>query len=296
MKNGLVLLDKPAGRTSFEALGPIKRALGTGKVGHAGTLDRFATGLLPVLTGKLTKLIRVFSDQEKHYVARVHFGIETETLDPEGEVTARGELPTEAALSRAVERFTGDVVQVPPTYSAVHVDGGRAYQRARNGEHVEIPSRTVSVSRLKVVQYEPPEAVLDIRCGSGTYVRSLARDLAYELGTVSHLVGLRRHAIGGFSVDNAVSPEDFHGERDVHPVEELVAHIDGVRTETVTRTAAERIANGAPLTSQDFVGGARGDFVVGDVVILLTPEGRVAGAAERQEDRFKYMFVAAGQS
>lgn len=292
MEDGLVLLDKPAGRTSFEALRPVKRALGSGKVGHAGTLDRFATGLLVILTGKLTRLIRVFSDLEKHYVARVHFGTETETLDPEGNITARGEVPSEVALSHVLERFTGDILQVPPVYSAVHVDGGRAYQRARNGEHVEIPSRTASISSMELVRFEPPEAVLDIRCGSGTYVRSLARDLAYELGTVSHLVGLRREAIGTFGVDEAVSPDDFQADRDVHTAEEFVSRLEGVRTCELTPDAVRRVANGVPLTEREFADGPERD----GILILLTPEGQVAAAAEKRESQFKYVFVAAGKT
>ncbi|MFP4372857.1 MAG: tRNA pseudouridine(55) synthase TruB [Spirochaetaceae bacterium] len=292
MPDGLVLIDKPAGRTSFETLGPVKRALGTGKVGHAGTLDRFATGLLVVLAGKLTRLVRVFSDLEKRYVARVYFGVETETLDPEGAVTARGEVPDEARLRRGAAEFVGDIEQVPPAYSAVHVDGRRAYRRVRGGEQVTLSARQVSIRSIDVLEYDPPEAVLDIRCGSGTYVRSLARDIAGRLGTVAHVSQLRRTAIGPFGVDEAVSPDDFAASRDLRAAVSLADRLDGLNRVTIGGEAAARVAHGGALSPAD-VGAAE---LEDGLVLLCTEDGRLAAVSEKSGDRMKYVFVSVEQT
>jgi tRNA pseudouridine55 synthase len=288
MPDGLVLLDKPAGRTSFEALSPVKRALETGKVGHAGTLDRFATGLLIVLTGKLTRLNRVFTDLEKHYTARVRFGEETDTLDPEGEVTSRGPVPGEAALREAVESFVGEIEQVPPAYSAIHVGGTRAYERVRRGETLTIEPRRVVVHGVSVRSFGDGEAVLDIRCGSGTYVRSLARDIARHLGTVAHVRELRRTAIGGFDVDEAVSPDDFVATRDVLSPFAVAERARGIGTAQLTPEAVHRVAHGQRIRGTDLSTPADDDAIV----LLLTPEGRLAGGVERRDGGFRYLFVS----
>jgi tRNA pseudouridine55 synthase len=291
MPEGLLLLDKPAGRTSFEALGPVKRALGTGKVGHAGTLDRFATGLLVVLTGKLTRLIRVFSDLDKRYVARVHFGVETETLDPEGAVTARGAVPDADRLREIAGEFVGEIEQVPPAYSAVHVDGRRAYQRVRGGEQVTLDARPVTVRSIEVSEYDPPEAVLEIRCGSGTYVRSLARDIAERLGTVSHVTQLRRTAIGPFGVDEAVSPDEFVATRDMVGASAFADRLHGLQRVTIEDALVGRVAHGAVLSPADAGATALED----GLVLLFTREGQLAAVTEKTGDRMKYVFVSVEQ-
>ena len=290
MQDGLVLLDKPGGRTSFAALSPVKRALGTGKVGHAGTLDRFATGLLVVLTGKLTRLIRVFSEAEKHYTARIRFGEETATLDPEGDRTAEGEVPEKEDLLRVLESFVGELQQVPPAYSAVHVDGQRAYREARSGKTVSLAPRPVLVHSIELLDFEPPEAVVEVRCGSGTYVRSLARDVAYKLGTVSHLSELRRTAIGDFHVDEAVSPDDFQPDRDLEPARLFADRVPGVSRATLRRQSEKRVRNGAPLSEADFTEPPRGE----GIVLVMDPQGDVIAAAEQHGRAFKYLFVSAG--
>ncbi|NBF39806.1 MAG: tRNA pseudouridine(55) synthase TruB [Spirochaetes bacterium] len=291
MPDGLLLLDKPAGRTSFEALGPVKRALATGKVGHAGTLDRFATGLLVVLTGKLTRLIRVFSDLDKRYVARVSFGVETETLDPEGAVTARGTVPEADRLRETAGEFVGVIEQVPPAYSAVHVDGRRAYQRVRGGEQVTLDARRVNVRSIEVSEYDPPEAVLDIRCGSGTYVRSLARDIAERLGTVAHVTELRRTAIGPFGVDEAISPDEIVATRDLVGASAFAARLDGLQRVTIEDALVGRVAHGAVLSPAD-----AGATVLEDgLVMLFTKDGQLAAVTEKTGDRMKYVFVSVEQ-
>jgi tRNA pseudouridine55 synthase len=291
MPEGLLLLDKPAGRTSFEALGPVKRALASGKVGHAGTLDRFATGLLVVLTGKLTRLIRVFSDLDKRYIARIYFGVETETLDPEGAVTARGPAPDGDRLREIAGEFVGEIEQVPPAYSAVHVDGRRAYQRVRGGEQVTLDARRVNVRSIEVSEYDPPEAVLDIRCGSGTYVRSLARDIAERLGTVAHVTELRRTAIGPFGVDEAVSPDEIVATRDMVDASTFADRLDGLQRVTIEDALVGRVAHGAVLSPADAGASALDD----GLVLLFTKDGQLAAVTEKTGDRMKYVFVSVEQ-
>jgi tRNA pseudouridine55 synthase len=289
MQDGLVLLDKPSGQTSFQALGPLKKSLGTGKVGHAGTLDRFATGLLVVLTGKLTRLIRVFSGSEKRYTARVRFGEETQTLDPEGEVTATGRVPEEDEISSVLPRFTGALDQVPPQYSAVHVSGRRAHELARGGRTATLEARPVEVFSLDLVGFDAPYADLVITCGGGTYVRSLARDLAYELGTVAHVTELRRTGIGDFGVDESIRPCDFKATRDLRPARELADRVPGVREARISEAVLRRVATGGPLSEGDVETASDED----GVIVLLSPEGRVVAAVERTGPRFKYVFVSA---
>jgi tRNA pseudouridine55 synthase len=291
MQDGLVLLDKPPGKTSFEALTPVKRGLRTGKVGHAGTLDRFGSGLLVVLTGKMTRLIRAFADTEKHYTATILFGTETETLDPEGGITARGEVPAQADLEGVLRRFVGTIEQVPPAYSAVHVDGERAYERARSGRAVSPKARHVVVHEIELLRYQGAEAEISLRCGSGTYVRSLARDIAYELGTVSHVVRLRRTGIGDFGVDESIRPDDFDPDKDMLPPKAVADRLPGVATAVVSTDALRGVAHGAPLSPGDF---ERPPAEEG-ITLVTSRTGNVVAAVERNKGRFKYVFVAAGQ-
>lgn len=204
-----MLLDKPAGVTSFEALDGVKRTLGTRRVGHAGTLDRFATGLLVVMVGASTRLVRFVQDLEKEYVARLTLGIETDTLDPEGAVVGTAAVPAAAALEAARGSFVGTITQVPPAFSALHIDGRRAHEIARSGGTPQMRPRTVDIRELSLLEYQPPFLDIRIRCSGGTYVRSLARDLAREAGSCAHVSALRRTAIGSIRVEEAVAPGDF---------------------------------------------------------------------------------------
>jgi tRNA pseudouridine55 synthase len=208
-QSGVVLLDKPAGLTSFEALEDVKRALATRRVGHAGTLDRFATGLLVVMAGPCTRLVRFVQDLEKEYVARLTLGTETETLDPEGRTVRTAPVPDREAIQAAVPRFLGRISQVPPAYSALHVGGRRAHEIARSGGAPELAARTVEIREIAVLDFQPPFLDLRVRCSGGTYIRSLARDLALAAGSCAHVSGLRRTAIGSIRVERAVPPAEF---------------------------------------------------------------------------------------
>jgi tRNA pseudouridine55 synthase len=201
--SGLVLLNKKPGLTSFEALGAVKRAIGSGKAGHTGTLDKFARGLLLVLTGKALKLSPWFSHADKQYLGRICFGVETDTLDPEGREVASAAPPSLVQIEKALPRFTGEIMQEPPAYSALHVNGKRASALARSGEAPEMKKRPAHIYKLELRAWEPPFAEIYVHCASGAYIRSLARDIAIAAGSRAHLCALARTHVAGFSLEDA---------------------------------------------------------------------------------------------
>jgi tRNA pseudouridine55 synthase len=218
--DGYILLHKRSGVTSFQALNPVKRILGTGKVGHTGTLDRFADGLMVVLTGKALKAQERFTHLDKRYTAAVLFGRETATLDPEGETVAEADVPTEDAIVAAFERFRGDIMQTPPAYSAIHINGSRASDLMRQGKPPEMKARPVTIYALELLSYERPVARIAVHCSSGTYVRALARDIALACGSRAHLAALTRTMVGDYCLEDAVVVEDSTTELVVHPLRE----------------------------------------------------------------------------
>jgi len=203
-RNGFLLLDKKAGITSFDSLAIVKKTFATGKVGHTGTLDKFASGLLLALVGKGVKFAPLFKNCIKYYDATLFFGMETDTLDPEGEVTARGGVPSQMEVESALEGFRGDILQSPPAYSAVHINGRRAHELAREGKEVEMKKRPATIHRLEILSWKPPLAEMCFCVSAGTYIRSLARDIALAAGSRAHLTALRRTGIGPFSIKDAV--------------------------------------------------------------------------------------------
>jgi len=202
MNNGIILLNKKPGITSFDALRDIKRELKTGKVGHTGTLDKFAQGLLVVLTGKALKLSQWFSNCDKKYEGRIHFGIETDTLDPEGKIIAESDLPTREKIEDVLNQFIGNILQQPPLYSAIHVNGKRASNLARAGQTPEMKKRPVTVYKIELKSWQPPFADIFVYCSSGTYIRSLARDIAAAAGSRGHLCKLIRTQVAGFCLES----------------------------------------------------------------------------------------------
>lgn len=215
MPHGWIILDKPVGLGSTQAVGAVKRNLreagvfatwGKVKVGHGGTLDPLAEGVLPIALGEATKLCGRMLDARKEYAFTIRFGAETDTLDLEGQVIATSELlPSRVEVEAVLPRFTGPIEQVPPIYSALMVDGQRAYDRARAGEVVELKSRAVMVYSLTLQAADEMSATLVARVSKGTYVRSLARDIARALGTVGHVTMLRRLSAGPFTAEQAIS-------------------------------------------------------------------------------------------
>ncbi|MSP62874.1 MAG: tRNA pseudouridine(55) synthase TruB [Myxococcales bacterium] len=210
--DGLLLVDKPVGPTSFDVVAEVRRRLGVRRVGHGGTLDPLATGLLPILVGEATKLVPYLIGLEKVYEATVRLGVATDTYDAEGRVTAEAapslvEAISEDAVRAALATFVGVIRQRPPAYSAIKRDGRRLYELARSakeGEEVVADEREVVVYSVTFGRFAPPEVDFEVRCGKGTYIRSIAHDLGALLGVGGHLTRLRRTRIGGFDVAQAV--------------------------------------------------------------------------------------------
>ena len=228
--HGWLVLDKPLEITSNQALGVVKRALQPAKAGHAGTLDPLATGLLPIALGEATKTVNAVMDGRKVYRFTVRWGVETTTDDTEGEVVeTRAHRPDPANIQTALPRFTGAIEQVPPAFSAIKVDGERAYDLARDGEKVELKSRTVLIDRLSLLESPNQDTtVFEVECGKGTYVRSIARDLGRELGCLGHVTELRRLRVGPFGEADMVPLSAFQASNEAGQSpnwQDLVQHV-----------------------------------------------------------------------
>jgi len=248
MTSGLILLNKKPGVTSFEALGEIKRSLGTGKVGHTGTLDKFASGLLLVLTGRALKLSTWFSHCDKQYIGRICFGAETDTLDPEGEKTAEAPLPSRERVESVLVKFKGSIMQSPPVYSAIHVNGKRASALARSGETVQMRERPVSIYSLELRLWQPPFAEIFVHCSSGTYIRSLARDIALAAGSRAHLSALTRTQVANFKLEDSASNDASNeGKISIQPIDKTVIRALGLPWFDISPSEAEKILHGKPL-------------------------------------------------
>ncbi|MGD9502246.1 MAG: tRNA pseudouridine(55) synthase TruB, partial [Methyloceanibacter sp.] len=205
--NGWLVFDKPKGMTSTQAVSRVKRLYQAAKAGHAGTLDPLATGVLPIAFGEATKTVPFAVEGSKEYRFTVRFGAETDTDDADGKVVARSEMrPSRAEIEARLPDFTGDIEQVPPRYSALKVEGARAYDLAREEEEFELLPRRVSIAWLRLGDHpDADRAVLEARCGKGTYVRAIARDLGRALRCYGHVEELRRTRVGPFGEDEAVT-------------------------------------------------------------------------------------------
>ena len=308
--DGFVVVDKPAGWTSHDVVGRVRRLAGTRKVGHAGTLDPMATGVLVVGIGRATKLLTYVVGADKAYDATIRLGIGTTTDDAEGEVVATpgaqvaegGEFVTiqKGALRAAVASLTGDILQVPTTVSAIKVDGKRAYALARAGQDVELKARPVTVSEF-TVQPEPRAAVVDgvavldldvtVVVSSGTYVRALARDLGAALGTAGHLTALRRTRVGGYGLDAARTLEAMEAQADADGVLATLALADAARAtfpvRDLTADEARDLGFGRWITPTGTAGTVAAIGPDGDLVALLEDTRR------RGEDLARPVLVLA---
>jgi tRNA pseudouridine55 synthase len=299
---GVLVVDKPAGPTSFDVVRRVRRALAADKAGHAGTLDPAATGVLAVCVDDAVKLQQWLTDGDKAYEATVAFGAATSTEDAEGEVVARGD-PSGVhvdALRAALQRFVGAIEQVPPMYSAVRVGGRRLHEVARAGAEVERAPRTVVIHGLDLLAVEPPgpdgllRARLAVRCGKGTYVRTLAADLGRVLGIPAHLAALRRTEASGFALAEAIPLEEAEalGRTDRAALRaRLVAPADAVRflpAVTLDAAQARALAQGKTL---------RLDAPAGDLLRVLGPGGSLVGLCAPSEAGLKpvRVFVTPGE-
>jgi tRNA pseudouridine55 synthase len=241
---GCCVIDKPVGCTSHDVVDQVRRALGTRRVGHAGTLDPDATGVLVVAVGMATRLLRFVGDSHKRYTGEVVLGTETDTLDAAGTVTATHDMSAvtiDRARAVVAEHLLGDIEQIPPMVSAIRVDGRRLHELAREGIEIERAPRPVTILRFDVAEGpEPGVLAIDVECTSGTYVRTLAADLGRLLGGGAHLRNLRRTAVGSFTLDEAGPPD----ECELLPV---AAAVRSLATVAVDATTSDLIAHGRVL-------------------------------------------------
>jgi tRNA pseudouridine55 synthase len=287
VRSGWIILDKPVGLGSTQAVSAVKRALREAgepktKVGHGGTLDPLASGVLPIALGEATKLCGRMLDATKDYEFTIRFGEETDTLDAEGTVIATSDVrPSRDQVEAVLSRFTGEIEQVPPAYSALKLDGKAAYARSRAGEEVEMKPRRVTIHELRLLEANPDEITLSTTVSKGTYVRSLARDMAHALGTVGHVTYLRRTRAGPFGLESAISL-DFLGEaakaRDLtRAVLPLEAALDDIPALPVTPDQAVLLRHGQRL----------GGFPVSPGLQVATSDGIPVALVEATADGLK---------
>jgi tRNA pseudouridine55 synthase len=288
MISGLLLIDKPPGLTSFEVVRRVRRALKVKKAGHLGTLDPFATGLLPLALGEATKLAQFLLEESKEYLATLKLGAETDTQDLTGRVTGAWErLPSQEEILQVAAGFEGEIEQVPPLYSALHHQGERLYKLARRGEAVAAPPRTVVIHRLEVQEIALPLVTLRVACSKGTYVRTLAQDLGRALGCGAHLAGLVRLAVGPFRLEDALGLEEIENAADPERIYQRLippAHcLPGFPAVQVDPGEARRLSQGQTLPWPG------NGLAEGEKVRVLADGGLVAVAAVRQEGTHRFL-------
>ncbi len=274
----MLLVDKPGGVTSHDVVDVVRRNLGTRKVGHAGTLDPMATGLLLIGVGRATRLLRFLGALPKTYEGTMRLGVETTTLDADGDVVRERAVDvTEADIRDAMRALVGESLQRPPAYSAVKVGGRKLYEAAREGERLEAEPRPVRVDTFDLLSYEAPDAMFRVICSGGTYVRVLAADVGAALGCGAHLAALRRAAIGPYSVAGAVPPD---GATEPLPLEAAVGHLPRLDLEA---DEAEAASHGRPLGPA----GLAGPYGV------FGPDGRLIGVYEDDGPRARPQVILA---
>ncbi len=274
--SGVLVVDKPVGLTSHDVVQIIRRGTNIHRAGHTGTLDPRASGVLVVLVGPAVRLSEYVSASDKRYQATIHLGSTTDTFDSEGKITSSGSVDeiSEEQFEQTLKKFIGEIQQVPPPYSAIKIQGRKAYEMAREGEDVELQPRTIQVYSLELLEWNPPEAVIDVFCSSGTYVRSLANDLGVALGCGAHLVGLRRTKSGRFTLRDAVPlrrlQEAFHvGDwyKFLIPAAEALGDWKSIELDG---DEVELIRHGHRITALgDLKGWVRGISQQGDLVALM---------------------------
>ena len=275
---GLLLVDKPKGVTSHDVVDVVRRGLGTRKVGHAGTLDPMATGLLLIGVGRATRLLRFLGGLPKTYEGTLRLGVETTTLDAEGEVVREAEVGvSEADVVAALQALVGESRQCPPAYSAVKVGGRKLYEAAREGEQLEAEPRPIRVDAFDLSSFDSLDAAFRVTCSGGTYVRVLAADVGAALSCGAHLTALRRTAIGPYAVDDAVSPDRAS---EPLPIDAAVGHLPRLELQSEEAVAA---SHGRPLGPS----GLTGPYAV------FGPDGRLIGVYEDDGPRARPQVILA---
>ncbi|NJP53705.1 tRNA pseudouridine(55) synthase TruB [Streptomyces sp. SBST2-5] len=294
--DGLVIVDKPSGFTSHDVVAKMRGIARTRRVGHAGTLDPMATGVLVLGVEKATKLLGHLALTEKEYLGTIRLGQNTVTDDAEGEITSSTDASgiTREAVDAGVAKLTGDIMQVPSKVSAIKIDGVRSYKRAREGEDFDIPARPVTVSSFLVHDMREAEAedgtrvidlVVSVVCSSGTYIRALARDLGADLGVGGHLTALRRTRVGPYKLDSAKTLEQLEQELTVMPIAEAAAA--AFPRWDVDARRARLLTNGVRLEMPD-------EYAGSGPVAVFDPEGRLLALVEQQKGKAKSLAVFGG--
>lgn len=275
---GLLVIDKPIGLTSHDVVNKVRWLSGMRRVGHTGTLDPLATGVLVLAVGRATRLIEYVVGRTKKYQAVIRLGQETNTYDGEGEIIAERPVTVSVAqLESALGQFRGRIEQVPPMFSAIKQDGQPLYKLARRGHTLERPARPITVHELKLMDWRPPEVELFVHCSTGTYVRSLAHDLGQALGCGGHLIALRRLAVGGFSLSQAVPLAMLDRENwlaHLLPMDRAVDHLPAI---VLPKDETQLLQNGQQIACHP-------GQLSGEIVRVYDEHGRFIGLVERQGD------------
>ena len=297
--HGWVIVDKPTGVTSTQVVGLVRRIFDAQKAGHAGTLDPLATGVLAIALGEATKTVPYAMASEKTYRFTAHWGEARDSDDAEGKVTATSDVrPSREAIEAAIPRFVGEISQTPPAYSAIKVDGERAYDLAREGDVVELQSRLVQIDEARLVEVpDPDHAVFEMRCGKGTYVRAWVRDIARALGTVGHVSQLRRTSVGGFAEKDSVPLETLrgfmHSPAAFEHLRPISTALDGIPALAVTGPDAVRLRSGNPILCRANLFARLTDAfpeendLSGLTVYLATGEGEPVALAELEQGELR---------
>lgn len=280
--DGILVIDKPVGPTSHDVVSSVRKILKEKKVGHTGTLDPAATGVLPLVLGNATKIARYLSGGDKRYLAVVRLGVTTDTLDAEGKILEERPVSvSEAQVREAVQRFAGEIDQVPPMFSAKKIDGQRLYELARQGVEVEREPKKVTVHSIDVVSIALPQVTIDVHCSAGTYVRVLAADIGEVLGTGAHLESLRRTEAGPFSLDDAVSLEALadHPELAEERLLPMARALSNLPSIAVPPGVAKLVRSGYQLSVADLRTLDTPEFASEDVIVLLGDDGELIAVA-----------------
>ena len=288
--DGVMVLDKPRGYTSAQALSRVKKAVGAKKAGHTGTLDPFATGVLPVCFNQATKAIPYLGDDIKEYEAEMTLGVSTDTMDDTGTVTGRvsAEHISRNEVEEVIEGFSGEIIQVPPMYSAAKVSGTKLYALARAGKEIERKPKRVTIEEIRLLHFSYPKATFYVKCSRGTYVRVIASDAGKKLGCGAHLSELRRLRSGPFALTDANSIEDVEsGNYSILPLDEVLGGYPRVYLEG---GLCESVRNGIPISREALSGVELPEFKNRDIITVFCRKTILSICeAKTDSDEFEYM-------
>jgi len=307
--NGILLVDKPIGFSSHDVIQQIRKITSTSKVGHTGTLDPLAEGLLVLCLGRSTKIAQFITGYDKTYRAVITLGKESKTYDSEGidENSQGNQIPDidKIELDSLLNKFRGKITQTVPHFSAVHVNGKRLYESARNNENIELPQREVTINELKFIDYSKPELSLEISCSKGTYIRSIAHDIGQTLGCGAYLSKLKRTQVADFRLENALTIDEISNLEENNSLENKLLNFQQVLSYSsiiVSDDIKKKVFQGQKLVSSGIIG-FEGDFELGDKVILKIQSGEVLAIGEslldshdwnnnvNNDDFFRYIRV-----